>query len=164
MNKTPLLEYVYNRKKTATKNREAAVELRITFERKQKYMTTGIRLLPKHWHRGSVVNRIDARELNETLEKLMTEVRQVILEMMSESVMDIFSIQERLMTVRNATTASCGSSLRGARSTISKMSQMLTSYYWMNIWPKRDLSPTPSGTTTIGSLTPLSLMLLMKDS
>ena len=103
MNKTPLLEFVYNRKKTAATNREAAVELRITFERKQKYMTTGIRLLPKHWHRGAVVNRIDARELNETLEKLMTEVRQVILEMMSESVMDIFSIQERLKRKRAST-------------------------------------------------------------
>ena len=101
MNKTPLLEFVYNRKKTAATNREAAVELRITFERKQKYMTTGgIRLLPKHWHRGTVVNRIDARELNETLEKLMAEVRQVILDMMSESVMDIFSIQERLKRKR----------------------------------------------------------------
>ena len=100
MNKTPLLEFVYNRKKTAATNREAAVELRITFERKQKYMTTGIRLLPKHWHRGAVVNRIDARELNETLEKLMAEVRQVILDMMSESVMDIFSIQERLKRKR----------------------------------------------------------------
>ena len=96
MNKTPLLEFVYNRKKTAATNREAAVELRITFERKQKYMTTGIRLLPKHWHGGAVVNRIDARELNETMEKLMAEVRQVILDMMGESVMDIFSIQERL--------------------------------------------------------------------
>lgn len=63
-------------------------------------MTTGIRLLPKHWHRGAVVNRIDARELNETLEKLMAEVRQVILDMMSESVMDIFSIQERLKRKR----------------------------------------------------------------
>ena len=103
MNKTPLLEFVYNRKKTAATNREAAVELRITFERKQKYMTTGIRLLPKHWHRGAVVNRIDARELNETLEKLMAEVRQVILDMMSESVMDIFSIQERLKCKRAST-------------------------------------------------------------
>ena len=100
MNKTPLLEFVYNRKKTAATNREAAVELRITFERKQKYMTTGIRLLPKHWHRGAVVNRIDARELNETMEKLMAEVRQVILDMMGESVMDIFSIQERLKRKR----------------------------------------------------------------
>ncbi len=63
-------------------------------------MTTGIRLLPKHWHRGAVVNRIDARELNETLEKLMAEVRQVILDMMGESVMDIFSIQERLKRKR----------------------------------------------------------------
>ena len=41
MNKTPLLEFVYNRKKTATKNSEAAVELRITFERKQKYVVSG---------------------------------------------------------------------------------------------------------------------------
>lgn len=46
MNKTPLLEFVYNRKKTAGTNKEGAVELRITFERKQKYMTTGIRVLP----------------------------------------------------------------------------------------------------------------------
>lgn len=68
MNKTPLLEFVYNRKKTAATNREAAVELRITFERKQKYMTTGIRLLPKHWHRGAVVNRID------TAPKLYTNI------------------------------------------------------------------------------------------
>ena len=76
-------------------NQLLAFELRITFEHKQKYMKTGIRFLPKHWHRGTVVNRIDARELNETLEKLMAEVRQVILDMMGESVMDIFSIQER---------------------------------------------------------------------
>ena len=163
MNKTPLLEFVFNRKKTAATNREAAVELRITFERKQKYMTTGIRLLPKHWHRGTVVNRIDARELNETLEKLMAEVRQVILDMMGESVMDIFSIQERLKrkrasaisflefceqrtkirqygktdVVRNVTTVSCGSSLHGVRSAISRMSPMQTSWHWMNIWQRR---------------------------
>ena len=41
MNKTPLVEFVYNRHKTASATKEAAVELRVTFERKQKYMTTG---------------------------------------------------------------------------------------------------------------------------
>ena len=50
-----------------------------------------------------MVNRINARELNETLEKLMAEVRQVILDMMSESVIDIFSIQERLKRKRTST-------------------------------------------------------------
>ncbi len=51
MNKTPLLEFVYNRKKTVATNREAAVELRITFERKQKYFRskpTGLFSLVKH--------------------------------------------------------------------------------------------------------------------
>ena len=64
MNKTPLLEFVYNRRKTATATKEAAVELRATYERRQKYMSTGIRLLPKHWHRGTVVNRVDAIQIN----------------------------------------------------------------------------------------------------
>ena len=43
MNKTPLLEFIYNRRKTATETKEAAVELRVTYERRQKYMSTGIR-------------------------------------------------------------------------------------------------------------------------
>ena len=89
MNKTPLLEFIYNRKKTAGTNREGAVELRITFERKQKYMTTGIRVLPKQWHKGTIVNRLDALQLNQTVEKLMTEVRQVILEMLDDGHIDM---------------------------------------------------------------------------
>ena len=72
MNKTPLVEFVYNRHKTASATKEAAVELRVTFERKQKYMTTGVRLLPKQWHRGTVTNRVDAIQLNQTLEKLIS--------------------------------------------------------------------------------------------
>ena len=96
MNKTPLLEFVFNRKKTAGANKEGAVELRITFERKQKYMTTGIRVLPKQWHRGTIVNRLDALQLNQTLEKLLAEVRQVILDMMDEGCIDIFAIPDNL--------------------------------------------------------------------
>lgn len=96
MNKTPLLEFVFNRKKTAAANKEGAVELRITFERKQKYMTTGIRVLPKQWHRGTIVNRLDALQLNQTLEKLLAEVRQIILDMMDEGCIDIFAIPDNL--------------------------------------------------------------------
>ena len=78
MNKTPLVEFVYNRHKTASATKEAAVELRVTFERK------GVRLLPKQWHRGTVTNRVDAIQLNQTLEKLMIDVRQVVVNMMTE--------------------------------------------------------------------------------
>ena len=99
--KSPLLEYVYNRYKKATSTKEAVVELRITYDRKQKYMTTNIFLLPKHWHRGRVINRIDAFQLNEFLDKLMVDVRKVILQMQEEGTMDIFSIPDRLQRLRS---------------------------------------------------------------
>ena len=64
--------------KKATSKKEAVVEFRITYERKQKYMTTGIFLLPKHWHHGTIVNRVDAIQLNQILEKMLVDVRKVI--------------------------------------------------------------------------------------
>ena len=40
-----ILVFVYDRKKKSTNKRPASVELRLTLERKTKYMSTGIRLL-----------------------------------------------------------------------------------------------------------------------
>ena len=54
MRTTPNVELIYNRRHTATTTKEAAVELRVSFRKQQKYMATGIKLLPKHWHRGRV--------------------------------------------------------------------------------------------------------------
>lgn len=98
--KMPLLEYVYNRYKKATSTKEAVVELRITFERKQKYMTTNIFLLPKNWHKGRVVARVDALELNDFLDKLLVDVRKVILQMQEEGNIDIFAVPDRLKRLR----------------------------------------------------------------
>ena len=98
--RTPLLVYVWNRYGKATSKKEAVVELRITYERRQKYISTGIWLLPKHWHNGSVVNRIDAMQLNQMLDKLLVEVRKVIMEMVDEDNIDIFSIPNRLKRLR----------------------------------------------------------------
>lgn len=98
--KTPLVQYVWNRYGKTTSKKEAVVELRITFERRQKYISTNIWLLPKNWHNGTVVNRVDAMQLNQTLDKLMVEVRKIILEMMEENNVDIFSIPERLKRMR----------------------------------------------------------------
>ena len=69
MNSTPLVALVFNRRHTATTTKEAAVELRVSYQKEQKYMSTGVRLLPKHWRRGMVINRVDAIQLNQTLEK-----------------------------------------------------------------------------------------------
>lgn len=100
MRTTPHVELVFNRRHTATTTKDAAVELRVSFRKEQKYMTTGIRLLPKHWHRGKVVNRADAIPLNKTLDKLIVDVRTVIYDMVEEGNIDIFTIPERLNRLR----------------------------------------------------------------
>ena len=88
----PILTYIYKRYKKASPTRTAVVELRIAYDNRQKYMSTGIFLLPKEWQRGRVVNRVDAAILNKTLDKLMNEVREVIYEMIDEGRIDIFAI------------------------------------------------------------------------
>ena len=95
-NQTPILTYVYNRYKKASSTRDAVVELRITFERKQKYMATGIRLFPNEWSRGRVVNRLDSVIINKTLDKFMLDVRNIIYDMLDAGSIDIFAIPAKL--------------------------------------------------------------------
>ena len=92
----PILTYIYNRYHKASSTRDAVIELRIAYGNKQKYLSTGIRLLPKEWQRGRVVNRLDAAILNKTLDKLMNDVRQVIYEMIEDGNIDIFAIPSKL--------------------------------------------------------------------
>lgn len=101
MRTTPNVELIYNRRHTATTTKEAAVELRVSFHKQQKYMSTGIKLLPKHWHRGRVSGRTDAILINQTLDKLVNDVRKVIYAMMEEDDIDIFAIPGRLNQMRS---------------------------------------------------------------
>lgn len=96
ISKAPLVKYVFNRRKTATSKREATVELRITHKGKQRYINTGIRVLPREWRNGHVVGRADTEVLNKTLERLLLEVRKAILQMQEENLMDITTIAKRL--------------------------------------------------------------------
>ena len=99
----PILKYIYNRYRKASPIRDAVIELRIAFNNRQKYLSTGIRLYPKEWQRGRVVNRLDAAILNKTLDKLMNDVRQVIYDMIDEGNIDIFAIPAKLAANRRKT-------------------------------------------------------------
>lgn len=68
--------------------------MRITYDKRQKYISTGIMLYPRQWKKEKVVNTPDALSLNQQLDKMLVEVRQVILEMKDN--IDIFSIPEYL--------------------------------------------------------------------
>jgi site-specific recombinase XerD len=100
--KSPLLKFVYDRKKVGSRMKEAAIELRITYEGKQKYISTGIRVLPQNWKEGyNVIDRMDADELNEALGLMMKNARAVVNVMMKEERININEIPSRMERMKN---------------------------------------------------------------
>lgn len=95
-NKQPQITFIFDRRKTASLTTKAAVEMRVTYNYKQKYFATGIMLYINQWKNGKIVNCPDILEISQTLDKMLTDVRQVLLDMTNEGYIDIFSIPERL--------------------------------------------------------------------
>lgn len=91
----PILTFVFDRKKVATRDKEGVVELRITYDRARKYISTGVRLLPKEWN-GVVIRREDCLELQESLDILMRNTRKVLNMMMEEGCIDLDDVPKRL--------------------------------------------------------------------
>lgn len=98
-NKLPQITFVYDRYHKATATTDAALEIRITYNKRQKYISTGVRLYPHQWKNGKIVNSPDALEISQLLDRLIKDIRQVILEMMDEGTIDIFAIPDRLKKV-----------------------------------------------------------------
>lgn len=69
------IKVIYDRKKTAGDTKEGFLEVRITHERKSYYISTGVRVLPKHWA-GAVVARPDADALNNRLGIVVRRVNE----------------------------------------------------------------------------------------
>lgn len=96
--KVPSIKLIFDRKKVATATKEASVEFLICHEYKKKYIATGVRLHDKEWKPDvHVVNRVDAPELNELLNKQIRNVREVINGMMDEGFINIDEIPSRLL-------------------------------------------------------------------
>ena len=96
MRALPTLNFVYDRKKVSSSAKEGVVELRLTFNRKCKYISTGVKLLPKQWRKEKVTNRPDAMELNESLEILMTKARKAVNDMMEAGELNLSELPKRI--------------------------------------------------------------------
>lgn len=92
----PQLTFIYDRKGQATKFKPAVVELRISAGKVRKYISTGIKLLPKEWKNGSVVCREDWKELNDQLQAIRKKCSGIIARMMDEGMLDINAIPTML--------------------------------------------------------------------
>ena len=98
-NKFPQIHLIYNRYKKATPKKPAAVEIRVTYDYKQKYISTGIKLYPNQWKNGKIINCDDLVHISKVLDTLLGNVKSVLLDMIQEGKVNLFSIPERLKKI-----------------------------------------------------------------
>lgn len=66
--KIPTVRLVFDRKKIATKSNKGLIQLEFTYERKRKWLSSGIKVYSDQWHpRKWVVNSPDRIDVNENL-------------------------------------------------------------------------------------------------
>ena len=68
----------------------------MTHNYQQKYISTGVWLYPNQWDKGKIVNCDNIIKISKTLDKMVTDVRQVIYDMIEEGNIDIMQISNRL--------------------------------------------------------------------
>lgn len=95
-NKYPQITLVFDRRKVATPTVKSSVEIRLCYNYKQKFISTGIKLNSTQWKNGKITNCPDIIQISQTLDKMVTDIRQTIYDMMNEGSIDIFDIPRRL--------------------------------------------------------------------
>ena len=92
----PILKFIFDRHKRASSKKHGSIELQITFHRQVKFMATGIRILPREWKNGQVINRLDALELNAALDILMANARSIVTELLAAGQLELSEIPKRM--------------------------------------------------------------------
>jgi len=98
---TIYIKLIFDRKKKSSTKKEGSVEIRLSQSRRSLYLPTGVRILPKHWHDGQVVNRFDAQQLQKTLDIMVGQVRQTMNDMLAEGGCTIDSLLARLRSKKD---------------------------------------------------------------
>lgn len=86
MERYPIAKIIFDRRKNSSNTKEGTVELEIYFQRKRKWISTGIKILPKHWHpQKKVINRPDFQDLNLKIDHIENTVLNFIRKLMIEN-------------------------------------------------------------------------------
>lgn len=72
------IRVVFDRKKTATNQKAALIQLEVTSQSKRRFITTGVKVLNGQFKAGRVVCRTDAPELNDRINTLINEVNAIV--------------------------------------------------------------------------------------
>ncbi|MBO4464369.1 MAG: phage integrase SAM-like domain-containing protein [Prevotella sp.] len=91
---TPKIKFIFDRKHVASKIKKGNIDLRITLDKTQKFVSTGVTVYPKEWNEAKeeVVNVKEAIDLNNILLGLRKRVYKIIADMEESGNMDINAI------------------------------------------------------------------------
>ena len=120
---TPTFKLIFDRQKRASKTKEGSVELRITWNRIQKHVTTGVRVLPKQWRNGQIINRLDAFELQRALDMFVTKARQTINSLMERGELDMKTV---VAVIGNKQHSDATHKVKTSRSLLDYMKERMT--------------------------------------
>lgn len=88
---------VLDRKGRAKEGKEAMLDIRITSNRRHVYLSTGIKVRKSEWIAGQVVNRLDAKSLNERLAIIYEKVGRAVNEAIAaDHQIDVATIRKRV--------------------------------------------------------------------
>lgn len=94
----PTIKFVFDRKHLAAKDTKGNIDIRITYDRKQKFIFTGIKCFPSQWNNKSqcVRKSTDAIILNEILAKINARVMKIVSDMAEKDDIDLGAINTML--------------------------------------------------------------------
>lgn len=75
----PIVKVVFDRRNQSTKNRPASVMIEVYFDRKRKWISTGVKVCSNEWHPSRwVVRRLDADILNSRIRSRVEQIQSWI--------------------------------------------------------------------------------------
>ena len=95
-NKQPIISFVFDRRHKATFTTKGALELRVCHNYQQKWISTGVMLYAHQWKNDKIINCPDAMIISQALDKLVMNIRQIILNMQQKGKIVLSNIPLRL--------------------------------------------------------------------
>ena len=94
----PRIKFIYDRHKRATAQKKGSIEIRITFGKVQKYITTGVEIFPRQWDSVNecVKNSFEAPEYNRILQTYRQRAAKVIADSTEKGIIDIADIVSQI--------------------------------------------------------------------
>ena len=92
----PIMRFVFDRRHRASATKEGSVELQVYYMGERKWLSTGVRVLPKQWKNGQVVARIDSGRLNQLLRHVMDVAQTIVDDMLQGGGIRLSDMPERM--------------------------------------------------------------------